>query len=111
MDCLITKYQQIIKKIYQEYAIFLEDNEIKIDLIFDTENNHYLLIETGWQNDYRIYGTLLHLDIINNKIWIQHDGTEEGIADELMKEGIPKQDIVLAFKPNEIRALTGFAVS
>jgi len=26
---------------------------------------------------------LLHLDIINEKIWIQYDGTEDGIADEL----------------------------
>lgn len=102
MDSLINKYQKIIKKIYQEYANFLEDNQVKIELIFDQENHHYLLIETGWQNDYRIYGTLLHLDIINNKIWIQHDGTEEGIA---------KKDIVLAFKPPEIRPLTGFAVS
>jgi hypothetical protein len=110
MDSLIIKYQKVIIKIYQEYANFLEDNLIKIELIFDKENNHYLLIETGWQNDYRIYGTLLHLDIIDNKIWIQHDGTEEGIADELVREGIPKQDIVLAFKPPEIRPLTGFAV-
>lgn len=111
MDSLINKYQKIIKKIYQEYANFLEDSQVKIELIFAQENHHYLLIETGWQNDYRIYGTLLHLDIINNKIWIQHDGTEEGIADELMKEGISKKDIVLAFKPPEIRPLTGFAVS
>lgn len=110
MDSLIKKYQKIIKNIYQEYADFLEDNQVKIELIFDQENHHYLLIETGWQNDYRIYGTLLHLDIIDNKIWIQHDGTEEGIADELVREGIPKKDIVLAFKPPEIRPLTGFAV-
>ena len=79
-------------------------------MIFDKENNRYLLVEIGWQNDYHIYGTLLHLDIINNKIWIQHDGTEEGIADELVREGISKKDIVLAFKPPEIRPYTGFAV-
>jgi hypothetical protein len=110
MDCLVNKYKNIIEKIYQEYANFLEDDQVKIELIFDQENHSYLLVETGWKNDYRIYGTLFHLDIINNKVWIQHDGTEEGIADELVKAGIPKQDIVLAFKPPEIRPLTGFAV-
>ncbi len=110
MDSLINKYRKIIEKIYREYAQLLADNDVKIELIFDTENNRYLLVEIGWQNDYYIYGTLLHLDIIKNKVWIQHDGTEDGIAEELVKEGIPKKDIVLAFKPPEIRPYTGFAV-
>lgn len=111
MDSLVNKYRQIIKKIFLDYAEFLEDDEVKVELIFDTENNRYLLVETGWQNDYRIYGTLLHLDLIDNKVWIQHDGTEDGIAEELVKEGIPKEHIILAFKPPEIRPYTGFAVS
>lgn len=42
-------------------------------------------------------GCVLHLDIKNSKIWIQHDGTEIGIANELVKLGVPKEDIVLAF--------------
>ena len=29
------------------------------------------------ENGYRIYGSLLHLDLIDGKVWIQHDGTEE----------------------------------
>jgi len=110
MDFLGNKYRTIIEKIFQEYAEFLADDEVKIELIFDEKNHRYLLVETGWKNDYRIYGTLLHLDLIDNKVWIQHDGTEDGIADELVKEGIPKKHIILAFKPPEIRPYTGFAV-
>jgi XisI protein len=53
---------------------------------------------------------LVHLDIIDRKIWIQHDGTEEGIADELVKQGIPPQKIVLAYKSFERRKITDFAV-
>jgi hypothetical protein len=30
------------------------------------------------------------VDIINNKIWIQYDGTEQGIAGDLLAAGIPK---------------------
>ncbi|MBR8826611.1 MAG: XisI protein [Gomphosphaeria aponina SAG 52.96 = DSM 107014] len=111
MDFLVKKYSQIIEKILKDYAEFLADEEVKNELIFDEKNNRYLLVETGWQNDYRIYGTLLHLDLIDNKVWIQHDGTEDGIADELVKEGIPKEHIILAFKPPEIRPYTGFAIS
>jgi len=75
------------------------------------EADRYLLVEVGWKNGYRIYGTFLHIDIIDNKLWIQHDGTEEGIADELVALGIPKQQIILGFKPIERRKITEFAIN
>jgi hypothetical protein len=68
-------------------------------------------VENGWQDGYRIYGTLLHIDIISNKPWIQHDGTEEGIAYDLVAAGIPKEQIVLGFRTLEQRKHTEFAVS
>jgi hypothetical protein len=53
----------------------------------------------------------LHIDIINHKLWIQHDGTEEGIALELVAAGIPKEQIVLGFRSLEARKHTEFAIS
>jgi hypothetical protein len=112
MDSLKTQYRQIIEKILQDYAEFLgQEDDIQQELIFDREHDRYLLLETGWHQQKRIYGSFLHLDIINNKIWIQHDGSEEGIAYELEAAGIPKSDIVLAFKSLERRKLTEYAVS
>jgi hypothetical protein len=69
-----------------------------------------LLVEAGWQNGYRIYGTLLHIDIIDDRLLIQHDGTEEGIAVELIEKGIPKENIILAFRPHQERQQTEFVV-
>jgi hypothetical protein len=46
-----------------------------------------------------------------DKVWIQHDGTEEGIANDLVAEGIPKSHIILGFKSPEVRKYTKFAVS
>ncbi|WP_237396612.1 element excision factor XisI family protein [Okeania sp. KiyG1] len=40
------------------------------------------------------------MQIIDNKIWIQRDGIEEGIATDLMEAGIPKEQIVLGLKRN-----------
>jgi hypothetical protein len=112
MASLIAQYRQIIEKTFQDYADFLDtDRQIQIELVLDQTRNRYLLVETGWQNGYRIYGTLLHIDIIDQKIWIQHDGTEDGIADELVGAGIPQNQIILAFKSPEIRPYTGFAVA
>jgi hypothetical protein len=46
----------------------------------------------------------------NLRIWIQYDGTEVGVANELVESGIPKEDIVLAYHSQFIRQYDGFAV-
>lgn len=74
-------------------------------------SDRYLLIEIGWDKGRRIYGVLIHIDIMGDKLWIQQDGTEEGIADELAALGIPKERIVLAYKSLPRRQITEFAVS
>jgi hypothetical protein len=45
------------------------------------------------------------------EIRIQQDGTEAGVAERLVEAGIPREHIVLAFKPPEIRQHTGFAAA
>ncbi len=112
MDFNLATYQSIIQQVFNSYIEFLgETNDIHLETIIDTQNHHYLLVEVGWENGRRIYGTLLHIDIIGQKLWIQQDGTEEGIAGELVALGIPKQQIVLGFKPSDRRRVTEFAVS
>ncbi len=112
MDLLNTQYGDVVEKVLQDYADFLgSDDQIQVELVFDRERARYLLVETGWQNGYRIYGTLLHIDLIDDKLWIQHDGTEEGIAGELVAAGIPKEHIVLGFRSLEQRKHTEFAIS
>jgi hypothetical protein len=90
MDTLTNQtLEEAITKVLQDYLEFLgNDPDSEIELIIDQDKTHYLLVEIGWQNDPRIYGTLIHIDLIKNKIWIQQDGTEEGIANELVKQGI-----------------------
>jgi hypothetical protein len=53
---------------------------------------------------------IIHFDIKDDKICIQRDGTEIGIANELMAAGVPKEDIVLEFHAPYKRQFTGFAV-
>lgn len=65
----------------------------------------------GWEGDKRVHGCLVHVDIINGKLWIQRDGTEQGITEELVKAGIPKDRIVLGFHPAYIRPYTEYAVA
>lgn len=112
MGSVSADYRQIVEKLLREYADFLgQDEAIQQELVFDREHDRYLLVETGWQGHQRIYGPFIHIDIKDNKIWIQHDGTEDGIAYELEAAGIPKHKIVLAYRSLERRKLTEYAVS
>jgi XisI protein. len=36
------------------------------------------------------HGAIVHIRLIDGKIWIQYDGTEEGVATELLEAGVPK---------------------
>lgn len=112
MGTVISQYRQAVEAVLKDYANFLgQEDSIQQTLIFDRDNDHYLLVETGWQHNKRIYGPFIHLDIIDGKIWIQHDGTEDGIAYDLESAGIPKEHIVLAFKSPERRKLTDYAIA
>lgn len=69
MDSVKIKYREIIEKVLKDYADFLgNDENVKIEFVFDKERDRYLLVETGWQDGYRIYGTLLHIDIMRKTI-------------------------------------------
>jgi len=100
--------QQLIKQ-YGDYKPAFGD--IEVETVFDTERDHYELINVGWHEHKRIRGAVLHIDIKNGKIWIQHDGTERGVANDLVEWGVPKEDIVLAFHAPYRRQYTGFAVN
>lgn len=108
----ITRYRQIIQKLLTEYANYGKHlGDVERQLVFDTARDHYQIVNVGWHKDQRIYGCSLHLDIKNDKVWIQHNGTEIEIGEELAAQGIPKQDIVIGFHSPYKRRFTEFAVS
>ncbi|WP_353735102.1 XisI protein [Okeania sp. SIO2C2] len=75
---------------------------------FSSDRNHFLLVHEGWEDSCRVYGTIVHAEIRNDKIWIHYDGIEDGTTDELVGAGVPKHRIVLAFHPPEIRQHSGY---
>lgn len=62
----------------------------------------------GWNEHERFHGTIIHVDLIGEQIWVQYDGTETGIAHDFIELGVPKEDIVLAFHAPYKRKYTGF---
>jgi hypothetical protein len=108
----LERYRQIIQEIIKQHAQYQStDSEIETIPIWDTENDQYLLAHVGRNRSGRVHGFPIHVQIKNNKFWIEWDGTEYGVANELINKGVPKEDIVLAFYHPKTRALTDFAMA
>ena len=45
----------------------------------------------------------MQIDIIDNKIWLQHNATEVFVDQELIARGIPEDDMVLGLQSPRIR--------
>ena len=104
--------RQKIRQIITEYAaIPYAHGEVARNPVFDSESDRYLLMLVGRDGTHYVHGCLIHVDIIDNKLWIYRDGTEYGIANELVDAGIPKQQIVLGFRSPEVRKHTEFAMN
>jgi hypothetical protein len=108
----LANYQKIIRQVLQPYAHIKYANvPFKNRAAFDNENGQYLIISEGWMEKKHFHSCLIHVEIIGDRVWIQCDNTEDGVAGELAEAGIPKEDIVLGFHEPEIRKYTGFGVS
>jgi len=105
-------YRQIIEDVLTKYAsVPYAYGDISTKTVFDRINDHYMLVNVGWHGERRVHGSLVHIDLIDDKVWIQRDGTEDGIANDLVEAGIPKDRIVLGFRAPELRKYTGFAAA
>src|SRR5271167_2349050 len=107
----VDRYRVIVRRVIEEYAEGKpSQGQITTEAIVDPDKDHYEVMHVGWDDQRRVHGSVVHIDIIDGKVWIQHDGTNRPVADELMAAGIPQEDIVLAWHPRELRHHTGFAV-
>jgi len=105
------KYQEAIEKIIKDCSEMVVREGTEVEIIRDRSAGHYLIIIVGWNDQFRVYGSLVHIDLKDDKIWIQQDRTDTGIAKELVEAGVPKSDIVLAFKSAFARKFTEYAIS
>jgi hypothetical protein len=104
-------YRSIVTEILTKYSQYKPSyGQVEIEKIFDRDRDRYQLLAIGWNQQQRIYGTTIHLDIQDEKIWIQQNTTEFDLASDLVEMGVPKQDIVIGFHTPKMRQLTGFAV-
>ncbi len=110
----ITQYRQLIKSLLTKHAELVGSQStppMETILSLDEEHDQYIWLQMGWQKYHRVHGVTLHLRLHNDKIWIEQDWTENGIATDLLKAGVANEDIVLGFRHPERRIDSQFAVA
>ena len=65
----------------------------------------------GWTEKRHIKNMFLYVRIHDGRFWVEEDWSEDGIATHLLRAGVPKDKIVLAFYPPSTREMGEFAVA
>ena len=108
----LDQWRETLKNILQYYAgLPYRYGDVNTYVVVSRDHNHFMLMHEGWEDDHRVDGCLVHAEIRNDKIWIHYDGIEDGITGELFANGVPKDHIVLAFHPLQVREHTGYALA
>lgn len=106
------EWRDLIEKLLTEETLVpVSYGEIAVHTVFDRAQDHYLLMAVGWDGTKRVHAPLIHVDLIDGKVWIQHDGTERGIARDLEAAGVSKDRIVLAFQHMSRRRFGDYAAA
>jgi XisI protein len=105
-------YPDVVESVLDVYTkIPYAHGDLTCEAIFDRPRNRFVLMTLGWDEDERVHHPLVHIDVLGDKLWIQTDNTEHGVAPDLVDAGIPKSNIVLAFRPPDVRHHTDYAVA
>ncbi|MEO6861130.1 MAG: XisI protein [Microcoleus sp.] len=108
----LAQYRQYVQTLITRYAEDdVSDDEVEVQLICDTERDHYQWMNVGWQHLNRIYRTIIHIDIKDGKIWLQQNLTDQDPAKELVEMGVPREDIVLGLQAPYKRPYTDYGVA
>ena len=96
----LVEYPKLIKRRltrYIELCDHRKNPDMETFLIADDARGHYIWMNVEWPEGDRLMGITVYVRLRDGKFWIEEDWTEEGMANDLVREGVPKEDIVLAF--------------
>lgn len=97
----VAHYRTIVCDFLATFA----ESDPNAQLLFDRERDRYMVLHNEWQNNSRIYGCAMHLDVIDAQVWIQHNSTEIYIDRELIRLGVDARDVILGFRSPGVRKL------
>lgn len=95
----LAKYRQILAATVNRHAAFQPANgEITTHAVCDAANGEYMTVDVGWnEKGRRVYDVVLHFRLQNGTVFVERDNTDAEVVNELLKAGIRREDVVLAF--------------
>jgi XisI protein len=98
--------QAIIETLLESMPESLLPHDLQVVPVFDLQSHRYQLLFQGWgDGEKRIFYPIIHIEIIGEKVWIQHNQSDFDIGESLCDHGIPKSQIVLGLYPPSLRQL------
>ncbi|MGI8639756.1 MAG: element excision factor XisI family protein [Pyrinomonadaceae bacterium] len=95
------KYRQMLRNVTEAHAQMSSPMDyVKSTAVSDFSQTNYFLIDFDSQD--KKHYIVFHLCLKDGKVWIEQDGIEYGVAQDLIKAGVARQDIVLAFQDKEV---------
>jgi XisI protein len=109
----IREFEEIILSLLQEEAGNWHNESPQALVIVDREKRHYQLILNGWtDNGVYMDDILVHFHISDDeRVWLLQNNTEWLVAEDLVRRGVPADEIVIGFHPPKYRKYTDYAVS
>jgi hypothetical protein len=108
----IAEYRRIVTAILLELAQSQTiGGEIQTVPVFDELRHHYQLLDIGWDvSGRRVFQPIVHVDLIDEKVWIQENMTDSDLAEAFAREGIERSCIILGLHSRSYRELSHYAV-
>jgi XisI protein len=98
--------QAIIDVLLEAIPVNLMPETLQIVPMFDRQTDRYQLLCQGWTaGEKRVFHPVIHIEIIQDRVWIQHNQSDLDIGEALCNRGIPKSQIVLGLHPPSVRQL------
>jgi XisI protein len=98
--------QAIIDALLEAIPVNLMPDTLQVVPLFDRQTDRYQLLCQGWTvGEKRVFHPVIHIEIIQGQVWIQHNQSDLDIGESLSSRGIPKSQIVLGLHPPSVRQL------
>src|ERR1700682_4179370 len=96
LDC----YRAIVRRLIEEYASYKPAyGDIRTEAAVDREHDHYEVMQVGWKGDRRVHASIIHIDIRDGKVWIEYNGTDARLGEEVGAAGLPREGLGGGFPP------------
>jgi len=95
-------YRQAIRNVLQYHADLMNGQAVPgeiVSIVSDEKHDEYLLVRYGFPHGVRTHYVKAHLRLFEGKVWVEYDMTHKSLAEDLEDEGVPREDIMIAFNP------------